>query len=107
MEEKLISEIGFFSNPVFCVAVALSILGQLAVIYFPPLQYIFQTEALALEDLFLLAGLSSSVFIICEAKKLIQRHYFSGQGSSSSSEGNRSKTKSSQSILPLTNGVFR
>eukprot|EP00093_Oithona_nana_P013027 13027.XXX_519129_522590_1 [CDS] Oithona nana genome sequencing. len=73
-QDKLISEIGFFSNKVFCVAVALSLLGQLAVIYFPPLQYIFQTEALAFEDLVLLACLSSSVFIICEAKKLLQRY---------------------------------
>jgi hypothetical protein len=64
---------------VFCVAVALSVLGQLAVIYFPPLQYVFQTEALSLQDLLLLAGLSSSVFIICEAKKLIQRYYNRGQ----------------------------
>ena len=61
------------------MAVALSILGQLAVIYFPPLQYIFQTEALAFEDLVLLACLSSSVFIICEAKKLLQRYYNEGK----------------------------
>lgn len=87
-QEKLISEIGFFSNRVFCVAVLLSILGQLAVIYFPPLQYIFQTEALALEDLLLLAGLSSSVFIICEAKKLIQRHFSSNGGGGKASSQN-------------------
>lgn len=61
------------------MAVALSLLGQLAVIYFPPLQYIFQTEALAFEDLVLLACLSSSVFIICEAKKLLQRYYSQGK----------------------------
>ena len=43
-QEKLIYEVGFFSNKVFCVAVLLSIVGQLAVIYFPPLQYIFQVK---------------------------------------------------------------
>jgi len=108
-QEKLISEIGFFSNPVFCVAVALSILGQLAVIYLPPLQYIFQTEALALEDLLLLTGLSSSVFIISEAKKLIQRHYFSQSGGSQAKRSKTSSSKSSRydSLLPTTvNGVF-
>jgi len=83
-QDKLISEIGFFSNKVFCVAVALSLLGQLAVIYFPPLQYIFQTEALAFEDLVLLACLSSSVFIICEAKKLLHRYYSQGKLNKSS-----------------------
>merc|ERR1712062_954057 len=78
-QDKLITEIGFFSNRVFCIAVVLSIVGQLAVIYFPPLQYIFQTEALAFQDLLLLAGLSSSVFVISEAKKLLQRYYFQGK----------------------------
>lgn len=66
------------------MAVALSLLGQLAVIYFPPLQYIFQTEALAFEDLVLLACLSSSVFIICEAKKLLHRYYSQGKLNKSS-----------------------
>ena len=79
----------------------LSIVGQLAVIYFPPLQYIFQTEALALQDLLLLAGLSSSVFVISEAKKLFQRYYF-----------NNGKRPSSWPLLrpispTLSNGVFR
>merc|ERR1719323_345556 len=106
-QEKLISEIGFFSNRVFCVAVALSILGQLAVIYLPPLQYIFQTEALALEDLFLLTGLSSSVFIICEAKKLIQRHYFSGSDAKRSTTRKSTSPKHQNPLLPITNGVFR
>ena len=39
-------EIGFFTNRPFCVAVGLSLVGQLAVVYLPPLQYIFQTEVL-------------------------------------------------------------
>ena len=98
-QDKLISEIGFFSNRVFCVAVALSIIGQLAVIYFPPLQYVFQTEALAFQDLMLLAGLSSSVFIICEAKKLLQRYY-------NSNGGQLPSWLPTKSVSP-TNGMFR
>ena len=47
-QTKFIFEIGLFSNRFFVVAVGLSILGQLAVIYLPPLQYVFQTEALSL-----------------------------------------------------------
>ncbi|CAF2385566.1 unnamed protein product [Rotaria sp. Silwood2] len=47
-QTKFIFEIGFFSNRVFLIAVLLSIIGQLAVIYLPPLQYVFQTEALSL-----------------------------------------------------------
>ena len=57
----------------FCMAVGLSVLGQLAVIYLPPLQYVFQTEALSPGDLLLLAGLSSSVFVVCEVKKFLER----------------------------------
>ncbi|CAF0839383.1 unnamed protein product [Rotaria sordida] len=45
-QTKFIFEIGFFSNRVFLIAVFLSIVGQMAVIYLPPLQYVFQTEAL-------------------------------------------------------------
>jgi magnesium-transporting ATPase (P-type) len=41
-------EIGLFANTVFLYAVGASLLGQLAVIYFPPLQVVFQTEALSL-----------------------------------------------------------
>lgn len=37
---------GFFQNHMFLYSVLGSLLGQLAVIYFPPLQKIFQTEDL-------------------------------------------------------------
>lgn len=40
--------IGFFSNKMFLVAVTLSVVGQMLVIYFPPLQSVFQTEALTI-----------------------------------------------------------
>jgi Ca2+-transporting ATPase len=73
-QERLVAEIGFFSNRMFCVAVTLSILGQLAVIYLPPLQYVFQTEALSAGDLFLLVGLSSTVFVVSEGKKFLERY---------------------------------
>ncbi|KAK2192812.1 hypothetical protein NP493_22g04001 [Ridgeia piscesae] len=45
-QTKSIFTIGFFSNKVFLVSVGGSLIGQLLVIYFPPLQAIFQTEAL-------------------------------------------------------------
>lgn len=73
-QHRLIAlEVGFFSNKAFTVSVLLSILGQLAVIYLPPLQYVFQTESLALPDIAILIAISSSVFFICETKKLIER----------------------------------
>ncbi|CAF4751665.1 unnamed protein product [Rotaria sp. Silwood1] len=72
-QTKFIFEIGLFSNRFFVVAVLLSIIGQLAVIYLPPLQYVFQTEALSASDLFYLTCLTSSVFLVNEFRKLISR----------------------------------
>ena len=65
-QERLIVEVGFFTNRVFCLAAGLSLIGQLAVIYFPPLQYIFHTEALSLGDLSGLLLITSTVFFVME-----------------------------------------
>eukprot|EP00794_Sanderia_malayensis_P018780 gene18780-20671_t len=69
-QTKSVLEIGFFSNRMFLYAVGGSIVGQMLVIYVPPLQSIFQTEALSIMDLLLLVSISSSVFILDEIKKL-------------------------------------
>jgi Ca2+-transporting ATPase len=66
-------EIGFFTNKMFNLAVGLSLLGQLAVIYVPFLQAIFQTEALYLSDLILLVCLTSTVWIADEVRKYFKR----------------------------------
>ncbi|CUT98796.1 calcium transporting ATPase type 2C member [Echinococcus multilocularis] len=68
-QKKSIFKIGFFSNRVFVVAVSLSLIGQICVIYFPPLQSVFQTEAIFASDWLLLLAISSSVFIISEYRK--------------------------------------
>lgn len=62
-------EVGLFSNKLFNWAVSLSLGGQILVIYFPWLQEVFQTEALALADLVGLIILTSSVFWVDEARK--------------------------------------
>lgn len=67
------SQIGFFSNKMFLLAVGFSLIGQLMVIYFPPLQMVFQTEALTGWDLVFLVTLTSSVFIVSELKKWFER----------------------------------
>lgn len=66
-------QIGLFSNKMFLLAVGFSLVGQLAVIYFPPLQMVFQTEALTVWDLVFLVTLTSSVFIVSELKKWFER----------------------------------
>jgi len=62
-------ELNLFSNPSFLWAVGSSIVGQLLIIYFPPLQEIFQTEALPLIDLLKIIVLSSSILVFDTVRK--------------------------------------
>lgn len=57
----------------FLFAVGFSLIGQLLVIYFPPLQMVFQTEALTSGDIVFLLVLTSSVFVVSELKKYFER----------------------------------
>uniref|UniRef100_A0A8D0G8Z4 Calcium-transporting ATPase n=1 Tax=Sphenodon punctatus TaxID=8508 RepID=A0A8D0G8Z4_SPHPU len=86
-QTKSVFEIGLCSNKMFCYAVLGSIMGQLLVIYFPPLQKVFQTESLSILDLLFLLGLTSSVCIVAETIKKVERSKEKTQkrGSSSSS----------------------
>lgn len=72
-QKKSIFTIGLWSNKMFLVAVTLSVIGQMLVIYFPPLQRVFQTEALTANDILFLLALTSSVFVISEIKKFLER----------------------------------
>ncbi|RDD36634.1 Calcium-transporting ATPase type 2C member 1 [Trichoplax sp. H2] len=72
-QTKSVVNVGLFSNRMFLYAVVGSVLGQLAVIYFSPLQAIFQTEALYLTDLVLLTSLASTVLIVDEIRKYFLR----------------------------------
>ncbi|XP_063293452.1 calcium-transporting ATPase type 2C member 2 isoform X1 [Pelobates fuscus] len=70
---KTIFEIGFFKNRMFWLSVFGSILGQMAVIYIPPLQKVFLTQNLHALDLLFLTGLSSSVFLVSELVKFCEQ----------------------------------
>ncbi|KAF4020612.1 hypothetical protein G4228_012780 [Cervus hanglu yarkandensis] len=72
-QTRSVFEIGLCSNKMFCYAVLGSIMGQLLVIYFPPLQKVFQTESLSILDLLFLLGLTSSVCIVAEIIKKVER----------------------------------
>ncbi|KAM4028812.1 calcium-transporting ATPase type 2C member 1 [Anomaloglossus baeobatrachus] len=72
-QTKSVFEIGLCSNKMFCYAVLGSIMGQLLVIYFPPLQKVFQTESLSIQDLLFLIGLTSSVCVVSEIIKKVER----------------------------------
>ncbi|XP_056381449.1 calcium-transporting ATPase type 2C member 2 isoform X1 [Hyla sarda] len=70
---KTIFEIGVFKNRVFWYSVIGSILGQMAVIYIPPLQKVFLTQNLHVLDLLFLTGLASSVFVVSELIKFCEQ----------------------------------
>jgi Ca2+-transporting ATPase len=61
------------ANNMFNYAVLGSLLGQGLVIYFPPLQRVFQTEALGLTDLIKLVAMASLVLWVDEARKWWER----------------------------------
>ncbi|KAI5802080.1 hypothetical protein FPQ18DRAFT_4421 [Pyronema domesticum] len=63
-------EIGLFSNKMFNYSVAMSLLGQMTVIYFPPAQRVFQTEALSAGDLGMLMLMTCTVFLADEFRKI-------------------------------------
>lgn len=70
---KSVFEIGFFTNKMFNLAVGLSLLGQVLVIYVPFFQRVFQTEALYFSDLVFLVCLTSTVWLADEARKYFRR----------------------------------
>ncbi|KAL2084687.1 hypothetical protein ACEWY4_020205 [Coilia grayii] len=72
-QTRMVHEMGLCSNPMFCYAVLGSIMGQLLVIYFPPLQKVFQTESLSVLDLLFLLALTSSVCVVSELIKRLER----------------------------------
>ncbi|KAH8378782.1 hypothetical protein KR009_001300, partial [Drosophila setifemur] len=72
-QTKSVFTIGLTTNRMFLLAVAFSIVGQMLVVYFPPLQMVFQTEALTPYDIFFLVSLTSSVLVVSEIKKWFER----------------------------------
>ena len=68
----LSGELKLAGNRMFNVAVGGSLLGQMAVIYLPFLQRIFQTEGLSIRDLALLTTIASTVFWVDEGRKFLR-----------------------------------
>ncbi|KAL8674005.1 MAG: hypothetical protein Q9168_001590 [Polycauliona sp. 1 TL-2023] len=68
-------ELQVLGNRMFNLAVGGSLLGQMAVIYLPFLQRIFQTEGLAGKDLLLLLAIASTVFWVDEGRKYLRAHH--------------------------------
>jgi Ca2+-transporting ATPase len=55
------------------ITVAISFLSQLALVYVPFMQAIFQTEALPMDDLLLLLALAAASFVLHESRRRYER----------------------------------
>src|SRR5712671_456583 len=64
---------GLTQNRMLMITVAVSFLSQLALVYVPFMQAIFQTEALPMDDLLLLLALAGSSFILHESRRRYER----------------------------------
>uniref|UniRef100_A0A6U0ZXV7 Cation-transporting P-type ATPase N-terminal domain-containing protein n=1 Tax=Rhizochromulina marina TaxID=1034831 RepID=A0A6U0ZXV7_9STRA len=62
---------GFFANKAFLWATGGSLVGQCLVVYWAPMQRIFQTEALSLGDLGFITLITSSMLVLDTARKVL------------------------------------
>ncbi len=72
-ERRSLFQQGLFSNPWMVAAVSSTIVLQLAVVYIPFLQGIFDTQALSIRELAATAGVASLIFVAVEVEKLVRR----------------------------------
>jgi Ca2+-transporting ATPase len=63
-ESRHAFRVGFLNNKALLVAMVISVLSTLAVIYAPALQFVFQTAFLGLNDLAIVASLSLTGFLL-------------------------------------------
>lgn len=74
-------------------------MGQLAVIYFKPLQEVFQTESLSPMDLFYIVLLSSSVLMLDTLRKKFFMRFCSDSLAVSLNDGGSKKSEGSSKYL--------
>ena len=72
---RLTIELNPFSNPYLLWAVAVTTALQLMLVYVPPLQSFFGTQALSWEQLLICFGFSALMFVWVELEKLFIRFY--------------------------------
>ena len=97
---KSIFELGVLTNWYLFIAMTATLGCLLAVVYLPFLQWIFQTEALHVNDWMYLVTLTSTVLIVSEVRKMLDKLGSRRRGSSNSG----SKTSKGYMGLSRTGG---
>jgi P-type Ca2+ transporter type 2C len=72
-ETRSLFKIGVMSNKPLLLALLITVLLQLAVIYIPALNVFFHTQPLTMTELMITAGISAVVFIAVEIEKAVKR----------------------------------
>lgn len=72
-DTKSVLEIGITTNWYLFVALTATILCLLCVVYLPFLQWVFQTEGIHISDWIYLLCLTSTVLIVSEFRKFLER----------------------------------
>ncbi|HZI52730.1 MAG TPA: cation transporting ATPase C-terminal domain-containing protein, partial [Chitinophagaceae bacterium] len=72
-ETRSLFKIGMWSNKFMLIAISLTVLLQLAVIYIPFLNKFFHTQPLTLAEMLIATGISSIVFFVVELEKKVKR----------------------------------
>jgi|SRR5712671_3234603 len=70
---------GLTQNRMLLITVAVSFLSQLGLVYVPFMQAVFQTEALAMDDLALLFALAGSSFALHESRRRYERSKYQSE----------------------------
>ncbi len=76
---SILNRAGFLGNPKALAAVAAMVALQAAFVYFPPMQGLFQTAPLTLQDWRDIAGFGVAVLLVVEAEKWIVRRLQAGR----------------------------
>jgi len=74
--DRCFYQLDLFGNASFLWAIAGSVIGQMAVIYFPPLQEVFQTCSLSFGDICFILLLSSSILMLDTLRKKLFSRIF-------------------------------
>jgi P-type Ca2+ transporter type 2C len=103
--DKCFYELDFRGNPAFLWSVGGSIIGQLLVVYWGPLQNVFQTQALSISDLLYILLLSSSILWLDTVRKKFFHSTFS-DGFKASPHSRKTTIRRASSWLTFTSSGF-
>ena len=73
-ETRSLFKIGMWSNKFMVIAISITVLLQLAVIYVPVFNKFFHTQPLTLAEMLIATGISSIVFFVVELEKKVKRN---------------------------------